>query len=259
MLHEFRAQGPLSSTLLGVVALDDAIGIILFGLVLAITGGVTITTGLGIAVLGIAGSVLLGSVAGYALSVFGGRRRRSLRLPVILAAILIVLGLAEHWGFSPLLASIVLGFSARHFVGTAGERLFAPIEYFEELIFIVFFTVAGAHFQPAVFSDHLDLIISYFVARVLGKYVGASASASIARAPHSVSRWLGFGLVPQAGVAVGLALTLSQQPALAEISDVIVNVILGTTLLYELLGPLMVEFALKRSGEASIKRRREQT
>ncbi|MDH3603005.1 MAG: cation:proton antiporter, partial [Candidatus Tectomicrobia bacterium] len=259
IIHQYRARGPMVSTLLGVVALDDALGIILFALVLIATSGVSLTVGLGLAVLEVGGSVAVGAAAGYMLSRLARWvHQGGLRLPLILATVLLVLGVAQAWGLSSLLSTMTLGFCTRHFLGAGGDRLFAPVEYFEELVFLIFFSLAGAHFQPHVFLAHLDLMIVYLLGRTLGKLLGASIGARIGEAPQPVVRWLGCGLVPQAGVAVGLALTLSHQPVFREISSVIVNVILGATIIYEVLGPFMVRFALERAGEIGVKRRRVQ-
>jgi Kef-type K+ transport system membrane component KefB len=173
----------------------------------------------------------------------------SLRLPLVIAAVLLSIGIAENLGFSSLLAAMTLGFSSRLLLGAAGDRLFAPVEYFEELVFLIFFTVAGALFDPGVLTERFDLIAVYFIARVVGKVAGASAGARLSGAPASVARWLGLGLVPQAGVAVGLALALGQHPTFQPIAEIVVNVILGSTLLYELAGPITVRFALARAGE----------
>jgi Kef-type K+ transport system membrane component KefB len=258
VLHQYRAHGPLATTLLGVVALDDALGIILFAFMIVLTTGASFTASLASAGVDIAGSVAIGAVCGYVLSRLARHvHQGSLRLPLVLASVLLVLGLAEYSGMSPLLAAMTLGFASRNILGTAGDRLFTPVEYFEELVFLVFFTVAGAHFEPRVFIDYLDLIAVYVVARLLGKVSGAALGARFSGAPQSVVRWLGAGLVPQAGVAVGLALTLGHQPLFREVSHIIVNVILGTTLLFELLGPFAVRLALTGAGETGPRRERE--
>jgi Kef-type K+ transport system membrane component KefB len=151
---------------------------------------------------------------------------------------------------------MTLGFASRHFLGTAGDRLLAPVEFLEEMVFVVFFTVAGAHFQAGVFLGFLDVILIYLVARLAGKLGGAFVGARLGGAPPQVARWIGLGLAPQAGVAVGLALSLGQYPAFQAASLAVVNIVLGTTLLYELLGPLAVRFALARAGELGPERRR---
>jgi Kef-type K+ transport system membrane component KefB len=128
------------------------------------------------------------------------------------------------------------------------------VERFEELVFLIFFTVAGTHFDPAVFASHLTLIMVYFGARILGKLAGAAVGAGLAGAPPQVTRWLGPALVPQAGVAVGLALAVSQEPAFAASGELIVNVMLGSTVLNEIVGPVAVRFSLERAGEVGERR-----
>lgn len=255
VLHQYRASGPVSSTLLGVVALDDAIGIILFSLMLVFNMGEPLLNGLGQGIFEIGAALLIGTLSGKILALFGKHiRQGSLRLPVVFGGILFVVGLAQQFHFSPLLACMALGCSSRYFLCASGDHLFAPIEYFEELVFIIFFTLAGAHFRVAVFLEHLDLIFIYLFARAFGKMAGACLGAYLVGAPKNVRTWIGFGLIPQAGVAVGLALTLSHKPAFQEISLLVINVILATTLIYELLGPLVVKFGLTKAGEISIKR-----
>ncbi len=258
ILHQYRARGPVSNMLLGVVALDDAIGIIFFSLMIVVAVGQSLTMSLGTAVLEIFGALGLGIVAGRMLFQFGKRfHQGGLLLPVVLGHILLVLGLAEMLGCSPLLATMALGFASRYFSRAAADRMFIQVEYFEELVFLIFFTLAGAHFEFSVFVGHLDLVVVYFIARIIGKIGGAALGAAAAGASQPVVRWLGIGLIPQAGVAVGLALTLSHEPAFREISTMILNVILAATLLNEVLGPLATKFALGRANELGIKRGKE--
>jgi len=257
VLHQYRAHGPLSTTLLGVVALDDALGIIFFSVIMVIVAGESWGHGLVVASREIGGALILGAVTGGLLARAGKHiRQGGMRLPMVLGSILLVIGVAEAWKLSPLLSAMSLGFSSRFFLKASGDRLFAPVEYLEEMVFIIFFTLAGAHFEFSVFLSHFDLILIYFFARIIGKLAGASIGAQISGAPKTIVYWLGPGLIPQAGVAVGLALTLSHQPIFHEVSIVIVNVILATTLLYEVLGPFAARLALERSGELGIKRNR---
>lgn len=257
VLHQYRARGLFATTLLGIVALDDAIGIILFSLMVVVTASVSLTASLGSALVEIAGAVVLGGAAGKIMHFFSKWiHEYELRLPIIIGGILFVIGLSELWNVSPLLAAMSMGFFTRLFVGASADRLFTPVDRLEELVFIIFFTLAGAHFDSHVFLHNISFIIIYFFARIAGKMTGASLGAWLSGAPAPVVRWLGFGLIPQAGVAVGLAITLSHQPAFREISTLIINVILATTLLYEMLGPLCVRLALSRVGERGEKRER---
>lgn len=255
VLHQYRASGPMTDTLLGVVAVDDALGIIFYSLALALVTGGNVTSHIGLAFWEIFGASLFGGLSGFFLAKLGHHIRQSgLRLPLVLGGIFMVIGWAEALNFSPILATLVLGFSSRYFLKAAADRLFAPIEFLEELVFLIFFTMAGAHFQYSIIVEYLDLVFIYFIARIVGKLFGAYLGANISGAPPNVSRWIGFGLVPQAGVAVGLALTLSQEAAFQSVAPMIINVILGATLLYEIFGPFAVRFALHRVGETGVKR-----
>jgi Kef-type K+ transport system membrane component KefB len=255
VLHQYRAQGPLATTLLGVVALDDALGMLLFSLLLVLSLHGSLSAGLTAGLASIGASLLLGAAAGWLLTRSARYvRERSLLLPLVAGSILLLTGLAGAWELSPLLTAISAGFSARFYSPSAGERLFEPMERLEELVFVVFFTLAGAHLELQVFQEYPLLILGYFLARIAGKMAGGALGARAAGAPPQVVRWLGLGLVPQAGVAVGLALALRHQPGFEATAALVVNLILGTTLLYELIGPLATRFALARAGELGSKR-----
>lgn len=255
VIHQYRSKGPMTKALLGVVALDDALGIVCFSLLLAWIADNTFTGSLISAATAIGGAVLVGAITGKVLSktsiLFG---ESGSRLPLLLSSILLVLGFAHLLNLSPLLATMSLGFFARRYTRASAQRLFKPIYNLEEIIFLLFFTIAGTHFDLTLFLRHLDLIFIYIFARIIGKVLGSAAGAKAAHAPQAIRQWLGLGLIPQAGVAVGLALTLSNQDAYMESGEMIVNVILGTTLIYELVGPLIAQFALRKAGELQIKR-----
>ena len=255
VLHQYRARGPVTNTLLGVVALDDAVGIMLFAVVLVVAVDQPLVSTVGIAVFQIGGAVLLGgTLAGFLAVTERQLAPETGRLPLIAGCIMLGVGVAELLGLATLLAAMSLGFFSRRFSKGAGSSLLAPVEPLEETVFVIFFTLAGAHFQPDVFRGHTDLIVAYLVARTAGKMIGARIGTSLVRAPTVVVRWLGLGLVPQAGVAVGLALTLVHHPEYAEASSTIVNVILATTVVYELVGPVLARFGLQRAGELGVPR-----
>jgi Kef-type K+ transport system membrane component KefB len=231
VLHQYHGKGTFSSTLLGVVALDDAFGMIFFSIMMTFLVGGSLEQSLEMALMHILGAILLGCFAGFCL-----------------AKLLVLVGEKN------LLLPLVFGFFARLFLYSAGDKLFGSIYFLEETVFLAFFTLAGTHFHFSVFTEHLDLILWYFFARILGKILGAALGGKLTKSPLLVTRWLGFALVPQAGVAIGLALTLSHQEQFSGIGLVVVNVILATTLIYELVGPLSARFALKKAGEIEIRK-----
>jgi len=253
VIHQYRAKGPLTTTLLGVVALDDILGIILFSIMLVVVTGVSLLDAVAISGLEIIGGIVLGAIIGTLLAFVGKRvRNKSLLLPLVLSALLLSQGLAQWWELSSLLAAIAVGFSARSMYQSGGKRLFSPVEDLEELVFIIFFTLAGAHFKLAVFLQSIDLVLIYIIARVVGKMMGVYLSAKLSNAPEMIGKYLGFGVIPQAGIAIGLALSLLEYSELEDVALLALNVILASTLIYEVVGPFATRYALVKAGEARI-------
>ncbi len=257
LIHQYRSKGPLTDTMLGVVALDDAVGMMGYSLLLILLTDNSFGSSIALTLFEIGGAILLGAAVGWLLSKssvwFGAS---VFRLPIILASILIVLGCAESLHLSQLLASLVLGFAARYFSQASAGRLFSPIHPLEETIYLLFFTIAGAHFDLSLFLNYFPFILLYFTTRIVGKVLGASTGASLVGAPPQVTRWIGLGLLPQAGVAIGLALTFSHEAAFEGIGSMVLNVIIGATLLNELTGPIAAKYALQRADEIHLKRER---
>jgi Kef-type K+ transport system membrane component KefB len=250
VIHQYRARGPVSEALLGIAGLDDAIGVIAFGVIAALLTGGALSEALGHAALEIGGSIAFGALAGYVFGRYAPRLRlRELVAPLTLAALLLVISASASAGGSPILAAMIFGFAARAAGQVAAERIFGALERGEESVFLAFFAIAGTYFRVDVFVDNLGWIAAYVLLRALGKITGAWLGARLAKAPPAEARWLGVGLIPQAGVALGLALTLANEPALAAVGPTIVNVVLGAAILYELVGPFGARLALARVGE----------
>jgi Kef-type K+ transport system membrane component KefB len=124
-----------------------------------------------------------------------------------------------------------------------------PLEHIEELVFVFFFTLAGIHFKLSIFLSSFFLVLLYIVLRTSGKYVGAFAGLSIAGTDKKTRRLLGLCLFPQAGVAIGLAIRASNQPGFEEVGALLLNIILGSTILFELVAPFVARYALEKAGE----------
>ena len=254
IVHEYKAKGPLTTTLLGVVALDDGIAIIIFAfasvIVCALTkvGGFSmykIVTDPAIIILG---SILLGTIIGLSLSILTPliKAKESL-LVVILGHILLCAGIASQLKISPLLANMMVGFfvvnRAKH-----SHDLFLAVENIEEVIFALFFTIAGAHFNINVIKIAGLLALIITIARFSGKLVGTKLGAGLSHAPLVIKKYLGYGLLPTAGVAIGLILMAKplMQP---QVSVIMINAVLGSVIINELIAPPLVKFALMRAGE----------
>ena len=250
VISEYRARGKLSDILLGVVAIDDALGIMVFTLAIGIVGQNDIGSSLWSAAKEISGAIILGALYGSLLGILGRKiHGDDLRLPIIIAAIFLTAGMADMFGFSMLLACMVLGLVSKILFKGKTERWSEPSDHIREVIFLIFFVIAGSHFQPQAFIQSFGLILVYIIARSIGKLSGTALGTSVVSTSLEVRRYLGFCLLPQAGVAVGMALKAVENPALQHISATLMNTILGSTILFELSAPIATRWALKKSGE----------
>ena len=254
IVHEYKAKGPLTTTLLGVVALDDGMAIILFAFAGTIVSALTKTGGISLyqmaadPIIIILGSILLGIIVGSLLtSLAHWVKDKETLLVVILGHILLCAGIASQLKISPLLANMMVGFfvvnRAKH-----SHDLFLAVENIEEVIFALFFTIAGAHFNINVINIAGLLALIITIARFSGKLVGTTLGANLSHAPLVVKKYLGYGLLPTAGVAIGLILMAKplMQP---QVSVIMINAVLGSVIINELIAPPLVKFALMRAGE----------
>ncbi len=253
IMHEYKAKGPLTTTLLAIIVLDDAIAVIAFAIAMGIAKPLTLGSNislcqmLGTPVLYIIKSIGLGVIFGMGL-VYMSRlaKRRGLSLVVVLGIILLCTGLANFLNVSSILANIVVGFVVTNMVKR--KEIFNVIEGIEDILFVIFFTLAGMHFDFRVIkiAGTLALLITIF--RCLGKLIGTRIGATIAHSPPKIKSYLGFGLFPTAGVAVGLVLLAGR--SLTVIGNIMVNAILASVIINEIIAPPLTKYALFKSGEA---------
>jgi Kef-type K+ transport system membrane component KefB len=251
VVNETNANGEFSSTLLAIVAIDDAWGLIVFSFMLALAQSIYGQTG-GIEILlsgawDLGGACLVGIGLGVPMAYLTGRIRPGKpTLTEALGFVFLCGGIALWLEVSFILASMILGgvvaYLARHH-----ERPFHAIEGIELPFMILFFVLAGASLEIGGLSQIGYIGAAYIILRVVGRVVGAWPGAAIAQAGPLVKKWMGMALMPQAGVALGMALVATHR--FPEISDVIFPVVIGTTILFELIGPIMTRTALARAGE----------
>ncbi|MDD4957499.1 MAG: cation:proton antiporter [Candidatus Omnitrophica bacterium] len=259
--EEYKADGPVMTTILGIGALDDAFGIINFSVAVAICGAlVGGNTGVGFmevlmgAGVQIVVSVVVGVIcAGVLLLVSRRTEDKGVIVVLIMGTLFTCYGISEGLGGDSLLSTMTMGMVAVNFSRDA-DRLFMSIrDYFEEFVFVVFFVLAGANLQLGVLLTALPIVIVFVVLRVAGKIIGAGTGAIIGGAEPSVKKYTAYGLIPQGGIVVGLALLVEQNGAFKPFAPVLLNTILGTTVLFEFLGPYFTEVALKKAGEVGKK------
>jgi len=254
IVREYKAKGPLTTTLLATVALDDAVAVIAFAIAMAISGvwvgthlsGYQMLMG---PLIDILVSILIGLGFGIVMVLVARlARTREMLLVVVLGAIMLCVGVANLLGVSSILASLAVGFM----VVNKARRvdMFSVIEEVEEVVYAIFFVLAGMHFDLEVLQSAGLLAVVIVLSRCAGKFVGARAGATISHAPDTVRKYLGFALLPKAGVTVGLVLLA--QRAFPVMGDIMVNAVLASVIINELVAPPLSRYAICKSGEAGL-------
>ena len=255
IVSELKARGPFTSTLLGVIAIDDGLAIIFFALAgtaahfMIDPSSVSWMQMMGGAFSEIAFSVLLGIVAGAALK-FMARlvRRREALLMVILGVIFVTTGIASVFKLSALLANMIVGFIIVNFEARHHD-FFLVIEQIEEPLYGLFFGLAGTCMDLRILRFTGLLAIMIMATRITGKQLGTWIAAKHFGAPQNVRRYLGLGLLPKAGVTVGLVLIAREIFRVPEVATILVNAVIGSVILNELIAPPLVKYALVKTGE----------
>lgn len=263
VVKQYKAKGTVTKTLLPVVALDDAVGLVLFAVSFGVARAMTSADG-EISVLSIilepllevVLSILLGAVMGF-LFTFVERffHSRSKRLAVSVAFVFLTVAISMmtfevggvHIAFSSLLASMMLGTVFCNICDFSAE-LMDRLDRWTAPIYILFFVLSGAELELSVFAN-LGVVlvgVAYIFSRCFGKYFGARLSADLTGADANVRKYLGITLFPQAGVALGMAMKAS---VLGEAGAIVSNIVLFSVLIYELVGPYLTKIALVNAGE----------
>lgn len=256
VMKQYNAKGPLTRTILPVVALDDVFGIVVFGIALSVAKIVTYKQQLSVAsmifgpLIEIAGSVGIGFVLGLLLSWLSQKASGRDELQAIaLAAIGVATGISLLLNMSPLLTCIVMGTVLVN-IQQNSIRVFDSVNSFAAPIYILFFTLAGASLDLSILKTVGLMGIAYVLARGLGKIAGAWAGAAMVKAEPAVRKYLGLGLLPQGGISIGLMVLVRQQ--LPDYAVAINTIIMFSVLIYETSGPIFAKIALKKAGEIGI-------
>ena len=273
VIKQYQARGPLVDTLLPVVALDDAAALILFAIFFQLANTfasdvpLSIYTVLLKPLIEIAISLVSGLVIGLFIS-FMNRffKSRNNRLIWCIFSVFAALGIYMlfkspffNGGFelSSLLICMMAGAIYTNFVSDSNRTL-DVMDRFTSPIYMMFFVISGASLDLTIFFNRNGLIImgiaaTYVIFRFVGKWIGAYSGASITKCEDKIKKYLGFALIPQAGVAIGLATTaytlFNKNPETAFAGSLILAIILTSTLIYELIGPMVAKFALNKAGE----------
>ncbi len=261
VVRQYKSKGPLTDILLPIVALDDAVGLVLFAISFGVakalvTGHVDILSVVAEPILEVVMSLLLGLVMGLLFSFFERffhSRSKRLAMSVTFVFLTVALSMVEfhigrvHVAFSSLLVCMMLGTVFCN-VCDFSEELMGRVDRWTAPLFILFFVISGAELELAVFRDWTVVLIGvvYILFRSMGKYFGASISSRAVKCDPAIVKYLGITLLPQAGVALGMAI---KAETLGECGVLVANITLFSVLIYELVGPFLTKIALTKAGE----------
>ena len=258
VIRQYKCKGKLTETLMSVVAIDDSVAIFLFGIGIAIANAINpaiehsslfmqiIKPVIEIVVsLGICG--LIGFVLVFACQWFTGRGNR---ISLVVAAILLSVYLAYKLEGSSILACMAVGFVFANF-SKKSDEVQGLIYFTTPWVYIMFFVLSGIELELSVLTTVGLVGIIYIIFRVIGKILGASFGARITNSDKNIVKYLGFSLIPQAGVAIGLSL-IAKQVLPGELGTHVRAIILAATVIYELIGPVITKITLKKAGELNM-------
>ena len=255
VIRELKAKGPLIRNILPIVAIDDALGIIAFGIAISmakiVSGGesVSILHMISGPIVEIIGSLLLGLLIGLILSYCSKKAKgRDELLIMVIGFIFITTGLANYIGLSAILTCMMLGATLVNTMQNS-NRVFSLMNEFTPPIYLLFFTVAGAGIDIRILSKVGALGIGYIIARALGKVLGATIGAKYVKSEPTVIKNLGISLLTQGGVSIGLSAIVRRE--LPQFSNEIVTVILFSVLIFEVMGPILAKIAITNAGEVN--------
>lgn len=261
VLREYNAEGPLTSTLLAVVGIDDAVALAIFSFaepiaVISAAGGagkMSFFSSVVTPVLQILGAVTMGLLIGYlSLQMISRFEDKTLKVLTFVTTVISCSAIAVFFDVSPLIANMFVGFTYRNFA-KKNLGLAEDMDTLTIPLYAMFFTLAGTKIRITSVTSVSFLLIAlvYTLARIFGKVAGASVGARISNAPDVIKKYLGFGLLSQIGVGVAMAYTiqrdLTNHPTF---TSLIFDILLFTTAITEVIGPFATRYAVFKSGEA---------
>ena len=253
VVRQYKANGPVTRMLLPVVAMDDALGLMLYAIMMAIAR--TLDSGAALSVMtllvkplieivgSLAMGVLIGTVMVFCLRFFHSRGNK---LTMTILIVFLAAGLSTMLDLSSLLVCMMIGATMIN-VSNDSPALLEQCDRFTPPLFLLFFVLSGASLDLSVLPTVGVVGIAYVLSRAIGKSLGATIGAAIEKCDKNIIRYLGMTLIPQAGVAIGMArMCLTDLPAYG---PTINAVVLAGTLIYELTGPVITKIALTKAGE----------
>ena len=248
VVHEMKVKNKFVTTLLAVVAFDDILALFLFSLVLAVLSAseqigwyMIVSSGM----IEIFGSLMLGYMIGYPIAKITGRVKPGEPSMVeALGSVFFISGLSQWLDLSPILAAMAMGSAVTTFAKHHTSP-FHAIENIQWIFMIIFFILSGATLEIDALVSVGLIGFAYIISRLVGFYLGARLGAKLSGSEINIKRWMGLALIPQAGVAIGMALIASQH--FSVYSHLILPIVLGTTVIFEIVGPMVTRYVLRKS------------
>jgi len=256
--HEYNAKGEVSNAMMEVAAFDDALGIINFSVAMVIAKVLvngqkfSVYNSVCQPVIIIIGAIVTGVFFGFvfnAVTKFIKRETEGALIVVIMASLLLCYGIANYLKFDELFAIMTFGAIVVNF-HPKSYLIFRMLErYTDEMVFVVFFTLSGMFLNLKELPASLIYIVVFVILRVSGKIIGTRIGANLGGASDKVKKFTAGGLVPQGGIVVGLALKAAQIPSFEHLAGIMMNVIIGSTIIFEFIGPILAKKSLQWAGE----------
>ncbi len=262
VVRQYKAKGKLTDILLPVVALDDAVGLVVFSVSYGVaraldSGTVSIVSVLVNPLIEVVISLILGALMGWLftfLERFFHSNSRRMSMSITFVMLTVALSMLEFRigevkiGFSSLLVCMMLGSVFCNLCDFSAD-IMGRVDKWTAPLFVLFFVLSGAELRLDILSSWMVLLVGvvYIVSRSVGKYVGAYGSCRLMKTDERVTRWLGITLLPQAGVALGMSSIVLE--TMGENGVLVRNIVLFAVLVYELVGPVLTKIALTKSGD----------
>ena len=257
VVRQFKSKGPVTDNLLPVVAMDDAIGLMVYSISVSIAGVIVSGHSLDVVdtlliplfqiIVSIGVGIIIGMIVSFSFNFY---KADDIKLMICIASVILGLALSSKYNFSNLLLCMSIGATLVN-LRKEGIDMLKHVETWTAPLFLMFFVISGAELNISLLPKIGTIGVIYIVCRVLGKYFGTYLGATITKSDKKVKKYLGIALMPQAGVAIGMSQLALQQ--LPEYGELIRTVILSGTLIYELIGPIAAKLALEKAGEISKK------
>lgn len=259
VLWEYKTRGVLTAAVLAIVALDDALALVLYRVsataadAIMGTGNSSVLTNILLLFGEIVGSILLGIMMGLLLCyLLRFVRSDDKILGFSIALLLLISGISTIYDVDPILPAMTFGITIANVTPRRSKGIFELVRKFSPPIYTVFFVLAGAHMEfSSITAWMVVMVVVYTLCRATGKIVGSALGARYSGAADVVRKYLGICLLPQAGVAIGMAILAGRQFN-TELGKIIVMVVMTATFIMEIIGPMLVKLGVKKAGEVGM-------